>query len=416
MTAGLDWVSPLRPKPTDIAEYSARVAKALSSHLPINLIDDESAENLTLYQFAAGPFFNIGNDARFHGGVLRACRAMSGIIVAHDLRIQNLIVAELQANHKDWASRYAALMHRHYGEDGLAAARGFISGERKLDEISQTFPGIEIAAENSLCMITHNPSLTEELARRTGLYSVLLPLPFAVPEQMPPRQRKPRAEGIDLLVFGYIGFNRCLETLCELVRERRGLRLNLAGRIGPEALQRQVDKMKAEGYPIVDHGFVDEDRLDQLVRDSDLVLNLRNPSMGEVSGSQLRIFANGGLSVVCDTGWYSSLPENAVLKVRPEALKSELTAILERVESDPDRHDRMRVEGFAYVKRHHDLDRFAEVFLAFMAASDEAFAHGRRLQLARHIGGLYLKSGAGAMLSGEKLVTKAAELLGGPAL
>src|SRR5688572_24252378 len=109
MIRGLDWVSPLKPKPTDIAEYSARVEKALSAHLLINLIDDKSAGNLSLDNVSPGPFFNIGNDARFHSGVLRACRAMSGIVVAHDLRIQDLIVAELQANHANWASHYAEL-------------------------------------------------------------------------------------------------------------------------------------------------------------------------------------------------------------------------------------------------------------------------------------------------------------------
>src|SRR5690606_6149521 len=113
----------------------------------VNLIDDKSAGNLSLYNFSTGPFFNIGNDARFHSGVLRACRAMSGIVVAHDLRIQDLIVAELQANHANWASHYAELMQRHYGADGLAAARAFAEGKQDLGEISQAFPGIEIAAE-----------------------------------------------------------------------------------------------------------------------------------------------------------------------------------------------------------------------------------------------------------------------------
>src|SRR5690606_5724703 len=152
-------------------------------------------------------------------------------------RIQDLIVTELQANHQNWASHYTGLMYRHYGAEGLAAARAFTKGKQDLGELSQAFPGIEIAVENSLCLITHNPTLAEELARRTGLYSAFLPLPFAVPDQMPQRQRKLNSEGLDLLVFGYIGHNRCLETLCELIRERSGLRLNLAGRIGPEALQ-----------------------------------------------------------------------------------------------------------------------------------------------------------------------------------
>jgi hypothetical protein len=54
-----------------------------------------------------------------------------------------------------------------------------------------------------------------------------------------------------------------------------------------------------------------------LLQQADLALNLRYPTMGEASGSQLRIWANGVPSAVTDVGWYSQLPSDAVIKIRP---------------------------------------------------------------------------------------------------
>jgi glycosyltransferase involved in cell wall biosynthesis len=405
----VDWVSPLRPDTTDIAEYTVRVEKALSGRFSLNLITNENANDLAAYRFDVGPFYNIGNDVRFHGQILSACQKLSGIVIAHDFRIQNLLIAQLRADHGDWESRYRTLMERHYGGEGNAAAKDFIAGRIELTEVAEAFPGIEIAAANALCVITHNPSLVDDLARRTGLYCLAMPLPFPVPEHIPERQEP--SDGRDLLIFGYLGENRGLDVVCELLREHSGIRLHIAGQIGSQRLRETVDDMKAAGHSIVDHGFVTESELDSLVRNSDLVVNLRNPSMGEVSGSQLRIFAQGGLSVVCATGWYADLPEDAVLKVRPERMKPELGAIIERLRQDRHAFDAMRRAGRNFVARAHGLDQFATSFEALYQALPEALSHGRRVLLAKHMAKTYEQAGAGGAIRPETLFHKASLLL-----
>jgi len=405
----VDWVSPLRPDTTDIAEYTVRVEKALSGHFALNLVANENAGDLAAYQFDAGPFYNIGNDVRFHGGILSACQKTSGIVIAHDFRIQNLLIAQLKAQHDDWESAYQGLMERHYGREGEAAARDFIAGKTSLAQVSETFPGIEVAAANALCVITHNSSLVEELANRTGLYCFALPLPFPVCKDLPEHQEA--GEGPDLLIFGYLGENRGLDVVCELLRERPHIRLHIAGQIGTPRLRDMVEAMKAAGHSIVDHGFVTESELDRLVRESDLVVNLRNPSMGEVSGSQLRIFAQGGLSVVCATGWYAGLPDEAVLKVRPERMKQELGEILERLRQDRRTFATMRQAGRRFVATTHGLDQFAAHFKALYQALPDALSHGRRVLLAKRMAKIYERAGAEDAISSETLFHKASFLL-----
>jgi hypothetical protein len=76
------------------------------------------------------------------------------------------------------------------------------------------------------------------------------------------------------------------------------------------------------------HGFLGDVDLDALIRSADMVLNLRNPSMGEASGSQLRIWANGRASAVTDTGWYARIPTSCVCKVGRDCEHLDLLALL----------------------------------------------------------------------------------------
>ena len=416
MTTAYDWVSPLRPDPTDIAEYTVRVSKAVSGMVALNAVGNGQAKDVSAYRKGHDPFFNIGNDVRFHGNILTMCREMTGVIVAHDFRIQNLIVANLQEQRDDWQEHYRQLMQRHYGKEGEAAARDFVEGRIALSTIALEYPGIEIATEAASCIITHNPDLMTDLARRTGLCCAFLPLPFDVPDKTiwpdPAKAEAKTGDQRDLLVFGYIGHNRCLDTICELIKGRTDIRLHLAGQIGPPELQDAIAALKRDGCPIVDHGFVEEGALDKLIQESDLVLNLRHPTMGEVSGSQLRIFANAGLSVVCDTGWYGGLPEEVVFKIKPDRIRRELPALIDKIVHDPAAFGGMRRAAYAYVKREHGLDRFAEAFTRFLAVSTEACAHGRRVQFARYLGSLYHRAGAGGIADGERLLGEAERILG----
>lgn len=383
----IDWVSPLRPDRTDIAEYSHRVQSALEGHFSLNLIEPNKAEDLGSYALKGDTFFNIGNDARFHGPILRAVQRHSGIVVAHDYRIQDLIIAEFVRQGAGWEDRYQAMMSRIYGAEGAAAARQFCQGRQSTLQLAVDFPGIELVAERALCMVTHNPLLAGEIAERTGLFCATLPLPFPITSDTAESADRPLEadQTIDLLVFGYIGDNRKIATICELLSERGDprFRLHVAGAPGP-GVRALLDSLQATGT-LVDHGFVPERELDELIRSSALVINLRDPSMGEVSGSQLRIFANHGLSVVTDHGWYSSLPDDCVLKVKPGEAKKGLNMVLQQLAKDPSAFKGFRERGFEHVRRNHSLERFADAFRAFMRDSGEALRHGRKLLVADRI-------------------------------
>jgi len=60
---------------------------------------------------------------------------------------------------------------------------------------------------------------------------------------------------------------------------------------------------------------VDERRLWALMAGVDVCVNLRQPTMGETSGSVVRALTLGRPLVVSDVGWFSELPAEVALKV-----------------------------------------------------------------------------------------------------
>ncbi len=104
------------------------------------------------------------------------------------------------------------------------------------------------------------------------------------------------------------------------------------------------------------HGFVAEAaELDAALQRSHLALNLRDPTMGEASASQLRIWQHGLPSLVTDIGWYATLPASTVAKVRRESELADIQMHLAEFLRAPERYREMGQAGRAYVQRtSHD--------------------------------------------------------------
>lgn len=408
-----DWISPLHPDRTDIATYTRRVEKALSGVVKLNTIGNRAASNHDRYEFGdVPPFFNIGNDARFHGTTFLSVLEMGGAIVAHDHVVQNLIVGALEATPGEWDERYRSLMYQAYGKAGHQAALEFLAGNINLEQVSQDFSGIEVVASNALFVVTHNPLIAKDIGDRTGLCCFVLPLPIDVPAKKPILNK---ANGIpEVLVFGYIGANRNVDTLLDIMRdpEAPAFRLSIAGEIGPEELLQDVTAAIAEGHDVDNLGFLSDRDLDDRIHQADLVVNVRSPSMGEVSGSQLRVFAAGGLSVVSRDAWYGSLPDDTVFKIDPNDAARGLRVAIETIASSPEDHQDKRAAGYKFVKQDHGLERYREAFVEMLDESPRAIQHGIGVRIAERTADFYDRAGAGMHADADRILDNTRALCG----
>jgi glycosyltransferase involved in cell wall biosynthesis len=92
----------------------------------------------------------------------------------------------------------------------------------------------------------------------------------------------------------------------------------------------------------------------------DVLVNLRYPTMGETSGSVIRALSLGKPIVVSDVGWFSELPDDAVLKVPVDDY--EVQTLEAALGLAADHASTLGAAARAYVEREHALDKVAAAY------------------------------------------------------
>jgi glycosyltransferase involved in cell wall biosynthesis len=219
-------------------------------------------------------------------------------------------------------------------------------------------------------------------------------VPLALSGPAPSRRAVPKrgAGGpYRLVAFGFLGRNRRLSTLLKAFADaaiRAAFILDIYGEIEEhEEVTRLIHELRLEDRVQV-HGFVSREVLETALDRADLAVNLRYPSMGEASASQLRIWAHGLPSIVTRTGWYASLPEDAVLFVDPETELADLLRHLRSFAANPDPFREMGRRGSEIAFGAH----MPQAYAAALARIASQHANQRRrkaaIDLAQISGGL----------------------------
>jgi len=210
---------------------------------------------------------------------------------------------------------YFDAMRRSYGLTGERDARACLAGEIGLDALVTRYPMTAAVADYGLCTVVHNEAEQRILAGQTWWPVHYLPLAFAAGPML---DKIPGDGVLRVIVFGFIGANRRLPSILEALAGlwEDAIMLDIYGQLDDPG---ELDELVAR-YGLQDrvrwHGFVDD--LSAALRRADLAINLRYPSMGEASASQLRIWDAALPALVTRTGWYAALPDDTVFFVEPD--------------------------------------------------------------------------------------------------
>jgi glycosyltransferase involved in cell wall biosynthesis len=98
---------------------------------------------------------------------------------------------------------------------------------------------------------------------------------------------------------------------------------------------------------------------------ADVVVNLRNPTLGETSATALRAMAAGKPLIVFDHGWYSEIPDETCLKVDPTDSEALFQAMLDLAEDD-DKRVTMGLAARDHIASRHQPDQAAELYITFV--------------------------------------------------
>lgn len=379
------WVSPLPDAQTDIAHYTQRILPELAAATNLTLWTDARGWDRKLEEYCpihcldpdhvlpsdftqAGPgrggdaiFVHIGNSWVFHAGFLRLVRRLPSIVVLHDLAIQELCFDAMH-NRRFSKDIYKNEIERWYGGAGVSAANKVFDGQMKPIELSHTYPGFEVTLDRSVSVLTHTPAAFDAV-KATGIAPAYgLELPFRPSEPRLPASRIKNGP-LRFVQFGYIGPNRRLQQVLEALaplKDSIDFRFDIMGNVWDrDFLMELLQKLKLSDRVFI-HGFVPEPELDAALANAHLVFNLRYPTMGEASGSQLRIWNASAASVVTDLGWYGSLPENTVFKISREHETSDLQDLVRRLAADRSIGTHLGQRGRERLEAFHTPARYAE--------------------------------------------------------
>ena len=123
-------------------------------------------------------------------------------------------------------------------------------------------------------------------------------------------------------------------------------------------------------------GYVSDEQLDQALQTADFAINLRWPTMGEASASQLRYWAAALPTLVTDVGWYGELPDAAVCKISVATEGADLLALLQDALAFPAKYRQLGQRGWEQLRDAHSARHYAQELAALASRlSDARLAH-----------------------------------------
>ena len=377
------WFSPLLPDATDIGHFTGRVLRELTKiskitvwtqtdeplrralpDVDIRKFDPESPDYSALNRGVI--VYNLGNNGPFHTGIYRMSQRLPGVVILHEADLQGFFLYSWLK--KDHGAPYIDYMRDTYGPLAEVFAKARLRGIR-LEDLAHKYPIVRPALTNALGVVSHTRQVTRR-AQEAKLPVLDLNLPFAAGD-LP--QKQPREGPIRLIQFGYLNPHRKLDEILQALHDHplhRGFRFNIFGRLWNES--HVTERIKVLGLEEIVQlkGFVDEEELDQAIAGADMVFNLRFPTIGEASGTQLRIWKNGAPSAVTDDGWFGDLPEDTVFKIKQGNEARSLAQLLDQLDSDRHHFDHTGQRGYERLQSAHNPVNYAAKLKDFLQGFD----------------------------------------------
>ncbi|MBI3648727.1 MAG: glycosyltransferase family 4 protein [Actinobacteria bacterium] len=355
----LGYFSPLPPAPTGVATYSAAVleglrrigffeARRMDAVWPIEPRHEGLAPGYRL------GIYHLGNNVEFHADIYRFACLAPGLIVLHDLALDDFVLGMKAAGDP---LGFAADREARRLRSRLASAD--VHGDGPLRE-----PWCGHVLRRSRGVIVHSEfcrRYLEELGSRTPVFVVPHPVVESVEAMRAAEARRgelraragAREEDVLVVAPGDLNAAKQLEAL-----------LSAAGTLDPTVRLALVGR-RIEGYDV--YGAVkaaglgnrvtlapdvSDDEFRGWLFAADVIVDLRHPHRGEVSGSLARALQAGRPAIVSATGTYLDVPEEIVLRVTAgPADPQELAARIRALAEDPDLRARMGAAA-ASLARH----------------------------------------------------------------
>ena len=362
--------SPLPPSRSGIADYSEALLEPLKRRLEIEVFSDAGrafdpeAFDLALYQ--------IGNNP-YHDFVYDTALRHPGVVVMHESNVHHLI-ADVTIRRGDWDG-YLEEASYNGGSAALEYARRVKALETGPDY--EGLPMTRRLLESARALIVHSEFMRCEM-RKQGFAGTIARIPHGawIPDvdRMEYRRRLGLDEKTPLIgIFGHLKpYKRISESLRafrRLVRVMPAAKMILVGEKHPDFPLDSVIRTLDLSAQVRVLGFTPIEDFSGYIAASDIVLNLRYPTVGETSGSLLRALGLGRAAIVSEVGAFAELPDDLCLKAPVGPGEEDVIfEYLNLLVSRPEIARALGARARAYVEKECNWETVAGRYASFLCA------------------------------------------------
>ncbi len=384
------YASPFPPLKSGISDYSVCLVKALSEHFDITLYtDDYEIESDDLASFHVVKYgedsvdfesfkykvYNIGNQPLYHGYIYESAIAHPGMIILHDYMLYYLFVGYHQNRDDLYSSLYSQIGLDDYLEVKSVVKNSKIKILKQTELASKLALNKEILRSNNLIMVHSDYSrnkvletglVKEERIRKINHLALLdsedtrcedkkkLFVKFGIP-----------TDALIVASFGYIAGTKLNKEVAQAIKE-------IAKKTGKRICYVMVGDgdyadCELEDGVVIKTGYSELNEFNSLIEYSDIIVNLRNPSMGETSGAMLRILQMGKTCITNNGGWFSEIPDDCVVKINVLDAKKEIEQTINYLSENEEDRKKYGLKAREYIKEKFSGAVIAEEIKEFIS-------------------------------------------------
>ena len=306
--------------------------------------------------------YNVGDHLEYHFGVLKLIDRYTGVCIFHDFYLVDLFLGWCATEIEKPLARF--LVASIYGEE-IANEFWTRTVQPDFQEWAASHvPMTEWVARKALAAVAHAPFYKQRLADSSAGPVTVIPLAWNAPASFV--AIRDQNSPVRILTVGVVNPNKRVEAVINALAGSPVLRTrcnyNIVGRV-ETSYRAKLESLIADSglQDVVQvHGEVSDLELHWRFVEADVLACLRWPALEGASASCIEAMSYGKAVIVTDTGFYSSIPSDCVLKVSLAHEAQELAQHLEMLVIDVNRRDALGKRARDWAKQEYAPETYAE--------------------------------------------------------
>ena len=327
-------IAMLAPGPSDksgISEYTYDLCNNLSNYSFIDYFTNRNICNVTgnfkyynirdiNYKKYDSIICHMGNNINYHSWIYEFLKKKECIVQIHDIVLHHFIYEYCRLNQNNSLIQdYRTILTKWYGleltEEIMSKKKDQFSSFLYSDKIIN-FPLFEEVLQYSSKIIVHSKYSYNKIKKIFPNKNVFY---FKQLYNLSKNKKKKQNKKLRIGLFGTFSKYKCTTDVLNALKSYRKIEICLCGDINNE-IKEQIKKLEIK---VISTGFTSTKIFNENISNCELIINLRNPTMGETSAVASKALQYGTPLIVSDCGWYKELPQ-FILKVNNNNLINDL--------------------------------------------------------------------------------------------